>query len=116
MTHTLTLKISRDVEPREVSDLMGCLWSSLSPWLLNSVTNDESQHIYGRHYVNGDDPREGYEKFSFSYKKYLKAVDKAFKSGTLCCAEDMKDDLGMGCAQDADIVLQFALFNEIVYG
>lgn len=44
---------------------------------------------------------------------FINAID----SGYLCCANDMiRDGVGYGCAHDVDIILQFAIFEKVIYG
>lgn len=48
-----------------------------------------------------------------------KDIHAAFEAAKpeLCCEDAMSEDgYGFGCANDADIVLQFAMFGETIFG
>ena len=47
----------------------------------------------------------------------LSAVRRGATTGVLCCQTAIDEGgVGMGCADDLDLILQYALFEEVCYG
>lgn len=123
----LKITTSREVDLSEVNDMLDNIWRDQSPWV-GSI----SPKAEGKWKIRYDGPLD--DEGSWASTKIVTAEDlvKAFQTardasfqvlgagkghGGLCCLETMeKDELGLGCAQDHDTVLQYALLGELVYG
>jgi len=94
-----------------VADLMANTYRDQSPWIKCSVTDLEG----GLLELHTED--DGVKRLSFSIiiAGYYEAQDQAPQA--LCCLEAMvEDDIALGCAQDVDTILQYAMFHELRYG
>jgi hypothetical protein len=124
---TLKITTSREIGPDEVGDSVGNIWRSTSPWV-GLIDQIDDTHWEIR--FDGEDDEEGTfaSKAKLSAKQFVKAFEKARAEsyqvkgegkghGGLCCLETMEhDELGLGCAQDHDTVLQYALLGSLVFG
>lgn len=83
-------------------------WEEVSRWgdsIFVEVDAPEESEGSGETIVRWLAPASIHESFAALKDKYL------------CCGEAMAEEgYGSGCAQDADLVLQHAMFGRIVYG
>jgi hypothetical protein len=124
---SLKITLTREVALSEVVDSFDNIWRSTSPWV---GTIDQSGDKHWKVSYDGENDEEGTfaSKATLSAKQFLKAFEKARAEsyqvkgegkghGGLCCLETMEhDELGLGCAQDHDTVLQYALLGSLTYG
>lgn len=89
--------------------------SYYAPWWVRLETKKHGIYVM----VDDPDYPEGSGK---TISRVLSAdeIHNAFQAiadSHLCCEDAMKEDgYGMGCANDGDLILQYAVFGKIVYG
>lgn len=110
----LTLTTTREVTPEEVDDLIDLVDFSRSPWFKSIDTV-----IGGTSYLIEHDTREKdgiTDTTQIDSQQLLDAITKA--QSQLCCfgVYDELFELGNLCANDADIILQTAVFGRIIFG
>jgi len=105
------------------------IYRQTSPWISRIDRLEDKQKLNPPHWkvwYDGENDDEG----SFASRRVvtreelLAAFGKAAadqwagKHHGLCCIDDMLTDksLAIGCAQDSDVVMQYALLGEMVYG
>lgn len=87
------------------------------PWMGRRKIADDGKTIV----VRMHDPEED-EGVTKVYPLTADQIREAFKTAKdkgyhLCCAEDITtEQLGYGCAQDLDIIVQTACYGELVFG
>ena len=80
------------------------------PWW--SLVEASGRHVRCTH---RDPDLQTYEIFVLAPEKIHAAMDRASGTGMLCCP-DMALDYSDGCANDADVILQLACFDTILFG
>lgn len=111
MTQTLTFKLEREINPSEVSDLIDTAlqWE----WWNHVTLSDKEQTVTIQH----DLPKgEGTETTTLTYQQVVDAAVLCFKDALLSDFARPSEELGMLDAVDADIVLQYAVYGELVFG
>lgn len=136
MTMTMTLTLTREVKPEEIDDLVfGCGALGMSWWHGAEVgrydhslgitawvsRGREDSRIYEDdlirlwHWPAGQE--EGREKTELALYKIIEAVESSKKYLDEDVLKQMwEEELGYADAIAADIVLQMAVFGELIYG
>lgn len=135
----LTLSITRDVEPKEISYLVFGTGALSYPWWKDvdwvCVVDGEEFPIEGEGYANldtaepddylifqYDDPEDDEGTFrgkkKVTFREVVAAAGIAIRKGYVREPDAIKEDLGMCDAEEADAVLQLAVFGgeDTVYG
>lgn len=135
----LTLNVTRAIEPKEVTYLVfgtGALsysWWQRVTWQSVVDEDEDGEPSYGD--VEGradldiaestdrliitswDGEREGGKKVTtLTFQQVIDAVGKAWHNLPDWAQRDMAEDLGLADSEVADVVLQYAVFGEPVYG
>jgi len=107
---SLTLTTTREVSPEEVDDLIELIDFSRSPWF-KSIEQGRNWFLVEH------DPRErdGITDTSEVYRQQILDAATAAQP-QLCCSLTEGEGLGFLCANDADIILQTAIFGRIIFG
>lgn len=114
MNYPLTL--TKQISDTQIVDLCDLLDGRTSPWLIATETDIEKALVTVTHYIDPDNIAEGTTTNPVAFTHLLAALAALHDEGELCCAAAMIDDeLGAGCADDADLVFQRALFGASVY-
>lgn len=103
------------------------IWRDSSPWIGRITRVDKSQGFpIWKVWYDGENDDEGSwaTKGQVNRAELLEAFGKAAAAQWrgehhgLCCLDEMLEDksLAIGCAQDSDVVMQYALLGELVYG
>ena len=136
----LTLNVSREVEPKEITYMVfgtGALswswWGKVARHVLVSEGEDGDDDEYGEVDDYGDldvaeptdrlsiiswdgETESGRKTTTVTFKQIAAAVNDAVARELVDPASDgVKEDLGLFDAIEADIVLQVAVFGEVVY-
>lgn len=88
------------------------------PWYHGSKLTEDGSRVR----VTMDDPESDDESRTKDYELSAAQIKEAFREAkqkgyNLCCAADIESEqLGFGCAQDLDIILQTACYGELVFG
>lgn len=132
----LTLSITRDVEPKEISYLAfgtGALsypWWKRVDWIsvvdgeefpvdpvhgdLDTAEQDDYLVIF---YDNPEDDEGTFRgKKKVTFREIVAAAGIAIRKGYVREPDAIKEDLGMCDAEEADAVLQLAVFGRVIYG
>jgi hypothetical protein len=120
MSDKLMLNIRREVEPEEIDDMVFGAGGTMYPWWLDveRIHPEDGTWLSGIKVRSWDGEGEG-EHFKISKltnEQILLAVEKAWIHLDDVAQRDMTEHLGQADAIAADIVLQVAVFGEIVYG
>lgn len=108
----LELRITRPIDPIEVLELISNVWRDVSPWVHAIDARDGGWDV-----VFDDGMTDAATRRFLSPEDVVPAIQRGLDEGVLCCGDALsREELGYGCAQDVDIVLQFALLGELVYG
>lgn len=101
MAHTFT----NQIPDAQIVDLCDLLDGRTSPWLIATETDLDKATVTVTHAVT-----PGATPTVVAFTQLLAALAALHDEGELCCAVAMVDDqLGAGCAVDADIVFRRAL-------
>jgi len=90
------------------------------PWYHGSVYNADRSRLIVT--MTDPDEDEGDNETTKTYELSAQQIKDAFATAKqkryhLCCEADIADEqLGLGCAQDLDIILQVACYDELVFG
>lgn len=90
------------------------------PWFHGSTYNDDRTRVLVT--MTDPDQDEGENETTKVYELSAQNIKDAFTAATqkgygLCCKADItQEQLGYGCAQDLDIILQMACYKELVFG
>lgn len=90
------------------------------PWYHGTELTKDNARV--RVTLTDPEEDEGDDETTKVYELTATQIKEAFttagsKSYHLCCAEEIRDEqLGLGCAQDLDIILQTACYGELVFG
>lgn len=122
MPKPLTITLTREIADNEVNDSLDNIWRDQSPWV--GGIHGPLKGKWKIRYDGADDEEGSFASVrTLTAKQFVAAFQKAAdeqragKHHGLCCLETMEtDELGLGCAQDHDAVLQYALLGELVYG
>lgn len=129
----LQLSVTREVEAKEIPYMVfgtGALsypWWGRVDWI--SIVDDEEFPIEGydfdvaeptdvlviRHDTEGDDEGTMKGKTRLTFQQIVDAAASAIGSGHLY-DKDAQEDLGMCDSEQADVVLQLAVFGKLVFG
>jgi hypothetical protein len=88
------------------------------PWYHGSKLTEDGSHVI----VTMEDPEADDESETKDYELSAAQIKEAFREAkqkgyNLCCAADIESEqLGFGCVQDLDIILQTACYRELVFG
>ena len=117
MSDTLTLTITKTLPAEQVADLIEMIGSY--SWWQDVTTDWEARTVT----LTIDDPDHSETEAvpltkTVTFQHVLDALGAAYIAKTpFCCWDDMvNDELGLGCADDADLLGQWIMFSEIVYG
>jgi len=131
----MTIKIPREVEPKEVAYMvfgtgaLGYPWWGRVDWLhiedgeifpieerdqLDIAEEEDVLDI--RHDARDDAEGDMTGKMLVSFPDIVKAFSRALRDGHIYERDAITEDLGLLDAEQADIVLQYAVFGEIIYG
>lgn len=101
-----------------LEDVDDFYFGGVLPWYHSAeLTTDGARVI-----VRLGDPEADDEGQTKTYELSAAQIKKAFtaaleKKYSLCCAGEIAtEQLGLGCAQDLDIILQTACYGELVFG
>ena len=112
MNYPLTL--TKQIPDAQIIDLCDLLDGRTSPWLVATETDLEQAQVTIAHEPQ---PANATVTTALTFTSILAALAALHDEGELCCAAVMVDDhLGAGCAIDADLVVQRALFGASVIG
>lgn len=102
------------------------IYRQSSPWIgrISRITGDDFPIWMVRYDGENDDEGSFATKGQVNRAELLEAFSKAATAQWkgehhgLCCLDEMLSDrsLAIGCAQDSDVVMQYALLGELVYG
>lgn len=106
----LTLTITREIQPAQVVDLCDLLRGSHSSWLVATESDLDTATISITHYTDLE-TTAGEVTETVTFQEILDALAALYAEGQLCCAAAMIDDLGAGCADDADRIFHRATFG-----
>lgn len=110
MNYSLT--VTKQISDAQIVDLCDLLDGRISPWLTATETDLEQAQVAVTHYAHPDNVTEG----TITFISILAAFAALHDEGELCCAAAMVGDhLGAGCAVDADLVFQRALFGASIF-
>lgn len=110
----LTLTITREILPSQVVDLCDLLRGPRSSWLVATESDLDAGTVSITHYIDVDAPA-GEVTTTVTFQGILDALAAVYAEGQLCCAAVMIDDLGAGCADDADHVFYRVTFDAPIY-
>lgn len=88
------------------------------PWFHGTELTDDGSRVR----VELADPESDDESRTKAYELSAAQIKEAFRTTKargyhLCCVDDIQSEqLGDGCVQDLDIVLQTACYGELVFG
>lgn len=135
MTTELKLTIEREVEPKEISYMLfgtGALsygWWGRVDWVsvvdgeefpIDDYSNLEAAElddfIVVQHDARDDNEGDMTGKIKVTFRELVTAAGLAIRKGYVQETDAIKDDLGLCDAEEADAVLQMAVFGELVYG
>jgi hypothetical protein len=121
----ITMPFEVNVEDIDIMIDAG-IYRQSSPWIWAITRHDHAAGPIWTVKYDGENDDEGSHKSrgSLTRLELLEAFAKAAAAQWrgehfgLCCLDDMLQDksLGIGCAQDSDVVMQYALLGELVYG
>jgi len=129
VTTKITLTMPFEVEDEGVDSMIDTnIYRQSSPWIGGITRFDDSVRGFPIWTVWYDGPTD--DEGSWATKgqvnraELLEAFGKAATAQWagehhgLCCLDEMLEDksLAIGCAQDSDVVMQYALLGELVYG
>ena len=109
----LTLTITREIRPAQVVDLCDLLRGSHSSWLIATESDLDAATISITHYTDVDTAAEEITA-TVTFQGILDALAALYAEGQLCCAGTMVDDVGAGCADDADRIFHRATFGVLI--
>jgi hypothetical protein len=132
---TITLKIEREVEPKEIAYLvfgtgaLGYPWWGTVDWGHEEDgedfpieqggdldTAEEDDYIILQHDARDDDEGDMTGKIRLTFRQIATAAAAAIRKGYVREHDAIHEDLGLCDAEEADTVLQMAVFGELVYG
>lgn len=122
---TMPLEVERD----DIAMMIDTnIYRDTSPWVgrITRYTDSGTGEPYWKVWYDGAQDDEGTftSKVRVTERELLDAFVKAAqeqwqgKHGGLCCVDEMIRDksLAIGCAQDSDVILQYAILGEAIYG
>jgi hypothetical protein len=124
---TFTITTSRTVELHEVVDMMDNVWRDQSPWV-GSIERKTTAKWRITYSAPENDEGDFAAVTLLTAQQLVDAFQKARDNSSqvlgegkghygLCCLDVMeREELGLGCAQDHDTVLQYAILGELVFG
>ena len=128
MSTKIEITMPFEVEDEDIDMMIDAgIWRDSSPWIGRITRYDNKQEfpIWKVWYDGAEDDEGSWAtKGSVNRAELLEAFGKAAAAQWrgehygLCCLDTMLEDksLAIGCAQDSDVIMQFALLNELVYG
>ncbi|WP_234058088.1 hypothetical protein [Microbacterium sp. NFH-22A-Y] len=113
---TYPLTVTKQIPDAQLVDLCDLLDGHVSPWLLATETDLEKERVTVTHNPRPANGTEDTVTTVITFSKILVALAALRDEGELCCAAAMVgDELGAGCAVDADLVFRRALLGASVY-
>ena len=119
---TLKLTIEREVNPKEIVDLIDGTGALSYPWWVNVRfldTGDAAADTRIEFTVDHPNEPEGSGitlKVTKTIAEIVDAAAEAIKLGHVADKDAIREDLGYCDSEEADCVLQIAVFGTIVYG
>lgn len=135
MSTGLKMTIEREVEPKEISYMvfgtgaLGYGWWGRVDWV--SVVDGEEfpiddysqldiaepdDFLIIQHDARDDDEGDMTGKIKVTFREIVAAAALAIRKGNIAERDAISEDLGLCDAEEADAVLQYAVFGELVYG
>ena len=109
------LTFTKQIPDAQLIDLCDLLDGRTSPWLIATETDLEQAQVTVTHNRPGSETDSAVTTV-ITFTEFLAALAALHDEGDLCCAAAMVDDhLGAGCAVDADLVFQRALFGASIH-
>lgn len=127
----LSIKIELDFEldSDDIATMVDTnVYRSISPWIaaITRLKDDEEGIPRWKFRYDGpmDNEGSGDSKGTFDARQILGGFAAAVvdsqegKHHGFCCLDEMLSDksLGIGCSQDTDVILQYTLLGDLVYG
>ncbi|MFF1880252.1 hypothetical protein ACFVVC_02120 [Pseudarthrobacter sp. NPDC058196] len=115
MTNTGIFTQSADSVLQDVDEFY---FGGALPWYHGSKLTEDGSRVL----VTLDDPEADDESQTKDYELSASQIKEAFRKAkgkgyNLCCTADIESEqLGFGCVQDLDIILQTACYGELVFG
>lgn len=132
---TITMKIEREVEPKEISYLVFGTGALSYPWwgdvtwghteddedfIIDGLGNleeaEEDDFLIIQHDARDDAEGDMTGKTRITFQEIAAAAAAAIGKSYVREPDAIKEDLGLCDAEEADAVLQMAVFGEVIYG
>lgn len=97
--------------------LASIIYPGYAPWWGGGELSPKGQTLTLIHDTEDGDEGTFQGRTTLRVGQILDAAAKAASRGQLCCVNAIAEDgIEMGCAEDGDIIAQYAVFGKIVFG